>query len=640
MIFAIMDMETDGLIKEVTKMHCFVVSVYENNKFIRKGVITEKQSLENFFNWLLEKEGILIGHNIIRYDLPVIKKLFGLEYKGKAWDTLAMSFKLFPDQSEHGLEYYGNKYKVPKPKIHDWENLSLQDYIHRCTVDVEINTILFSDLYAYFKDIYFPHSPIKDIEYCTWKMDCAREQEENPIKVNKRLISETLESVNQEIYIKTEELKKSMPLVIKYKTINPPPKMLKKDGSLSVAGEKWLDLLKEKDLPKTHLEPIEIIAEKIEPNPGSPQQLKDWLFSLGWEPTIYKTRVSKVTGKVKEVPQIQNDDKELCPDITESLLSVNPELFHLEGYFMLKHRKGVFEAFLENIDENDFIVASVAGFTNTMRFKHRKPIANMPGVRKPYGKQIRGALIARDENYLFCGSDMSSLEDSTKQHYMYYYDPEYVKEMRIPGFDPHTDIAVFAGLMTKEEEETFKYLKNLEDLDKDQKEILSYLSGIRTDAKVVNFAGVYGAGPLKLMKVLKCDIDFAKKLHTAYWKRNKAVKEISRDAIYKSVRKQLWLWNPVAQMWYYLKNTKDIFSTLNQGTGVYCFDTWLRNVRNQGIKIMLQYHDELGFDFLKTEQDKIKEILNSSIKQANQKLKLNVPLGISIDIGDNYGEAH
>ena len=75
-------------------------------------------------------------------------------------------------------------------------------------------------------------------------------------------------------------------------------------------------------------------------------------------------------------------------------------------------------------------------------------------------------------------------------------------------------------------------------------------------------------------------------------------------------------------------------------TGVYCFDTWVFEVRKKGVKIQLQYHDEIGFSFLKKDIDIVKTSLKESIEAANQKLKLNVPLGISIDIGENYGEAH
>ena len=63
-------------------------------------------------------------------------------------------------------------------------------------------------------------------------------------------------------------------------------------------------------------------------------------------------------------------------------------------------------------------------------------------------------------------------------------------------------------------------------------------------------------------------------------------------------------------------------------------------MRKQGIVINLQYHDEIGFAFLKEEQELIKEKLNKAIELTNKALCLNVPLGISIDFGVNYADCH
>ena len=55
------------------------------------------------------------------------------------------------------------------------------------------------------------------------------------------------------------------------------------------------------------------------------------------------------------------------------------------------------------------------------------------------------------------GSDMSSLEDRTKQHYMFKHDPEFVEDMTTEGFDPHLDLAVSANAITITEEEFYKW---------------------------------------------------------------------------------------------------------------------------------------------------------------------------------------
>ena len=64
------------------------------------------------------------------------------------------------------------------------------------------------------------------------------------------------------------------------------------------------------------------------------------------------------------------------------------------------------------------------------------------------GNVIRGCLIA-PEGYVLCGADMTSLEDTTKRHYMKPLDPKYVQEMSHYGFDPHLDLALHAGLITQ-----------------------------------------------------------------------------------------------------------------------------------------------------------------------------------------------
>jgi hypothetical protein len=92
-----------------------------------------------------------------------------------------------------------------------------------------------------------------------------------------------------------------------------------------------------------------------------------------------------------------------------------------------------------------------------MRFKHSKPLVNLPGVHQPWGKEIRGCLIAPDDNHVLVGTDMVSLEDNTKRHYMQPLDPKYVEEMSQEGFDPHLNLALFAGQITGDEYEFYKW---------------------------------------------------------------------------------------------------------------------------------------------------------------------------------------
>lgn len=653
--YTVFDIEADGLLDTVTKIHCLSYQTYMDGILIGKGTLTNYNDIIHF----LKNQTVLIGHNIIRYDIPVIKKITDYSVSCRLVDTLGLSWYLYPTQisskgkieprKHHGLEAWGNILGVKKPHIKDWKNQDIQDYIVRCENDVEINTRLWHTMQNYLKAIYEDLDYTKVIDYISFKLDCAREQEEEYCYINKSKCLEHLDTIMKLIDQKVEELAEAMPSNIKYKQLKRPKVYYKKDGTLSASAKGWearIDKINESfnGFKLSYNDDYITVVDTVERgNPSSSVQLKKWLFELGWVPTIYEDRVSKVTEQVKQVPQISKEGK-ICPNI-KAMFDEHPYLRNLEGLTILNHRKGVFEGFLKEMDEFNRVQAKIDGFTNTLRFQHRKPIANLTKVGKPWGKEIRSLITVPTDNHTLCGADMSALEDTTKQHYMYFYDPEYVKAMRVPGFDPHIDIAVFAGLMTKEEAEKFKDFKHrVEDLkehltEEESKEYFR-LSKIRSNAKTVNFAGVYGAGPPKLSATLKCSLNFAKNLHTAYWERNKSVKQVAKSTYYKTVYGQMWLYNPVSGFYYSLRYEKDIFSTLNQGTGVYCFDSWLREVRKKGIKIFLQYHDEKGSVLLKGQEEQREKDLKDAIEEVNKKVKLNVPLGISVAFGDDYSSIH
>jgi len=219
--------------------------------------------------------------------------------------------------------------------------------------------------------------------------------------------------------------------------------------------------------------------------------------------------------------------------------------------------------------------------------------------------------------------------------------------MMTPGFDPHLDIAKLAGLVTQEEEDYFKWFeaqrRELGDQftpTKEQKEKYADIKGRRLKSKKTNFSATYGAGPAKIALTAGITVPEGKVLHKTYWRRNWAVKEIAEASVVKTIGDQMWLFNPVSQLWYSLRALKDRFSTLNQGTGVYCFDMWVKFVRQKGIRLCGQFHDEIIFPILKGTEEETRVKLLESVRQVNEQLKLNITLGISIDFGNNYAEIH
>ena len=136
-------------------------------------------------------------------------------------------------------------------------------------------------------------------------------------------------------------------------------------------------------------------------------------------------------------------------------------------------------------------------------------------------------------------------------------------------------------------------LDEMKALTKDrQKELVAKIGVIRHTYKQANYSCVYGAGGATVARAAGISEREGNALVEAYWKRNWSVKAIAEDQLVKVCRRQKWLYNPVSRLWYSLRAEKDRFSTLNQGTGVWCFDTWVKYQRQKGLPQVGQFHDE------------------------------------------------
>jgi DNA polymerase III epsilon subunit-like protein len=389
----------------------------------------------------------LVGHNIIRFDLPVLERLVGAKPTGTIIDTLPLSWYLFPQHIRHGLDDWGKRLGIAKPTIEDWDSLTYEEYKHRCEEDVKINAKLWQDLDRKLDLIYRDTNKDRLINYMTFKMQCAADQEAYGWKLDVAKAEALLEEITRLKDEKEEQLRKAMPKTPITTVKNKPKQMYRKDGTLSTRGEAWEQLLRDKFLPASTSTPVTIVTGYEDGNPNSHEQVKDWLFSLGWKPQTFKYVKGEEFGEERKIPQVR-DGSELCESV-RSLSSRDPAIELLDGLSVLTHRLGVVRGFVES-HENGWLKAEVAGLTNTFRFKHMKPLVNLPAVDKPWGKEIRGCLTAPDGHTL-CGSDMVSLEDTTKRHYMQPLDPDYVAEMSREGFDPHLSLSVYAGAITQEE---------------------------------------------------------------------------------------------------------------------------------------------------------------------------------------------
>jgi len=608
----VFDIETDGL--DATKIH--VLSWEDDYGKIQST--HDYDDMRKFF----EESKTLIGHNIIRFDIPVAEKVLGIKVKARLVDTLALSWYVNHTKPKHGLETYGEYYNVKKPEVTDWVNLTQEEYAHRCNEDVKINSRLWRDLDIKLSKLY-PNDQDKwqFIKYLSFKMECAAEQEALKWKVDIESAKEYLDLWESKKELKIVELAEAMPKQILTKVQQRPKVMYKKDGELSAHGEKFEELRKQYKQPDS-VQSFVVKTGERQGNPNSPEQVKEWLYSIGWVPRTFKF-VRGPDGIERQVPQVRKDG-ELCPSVTK-LISEDPAVAILDGLSVLSHRIAVLKGIIE-CESDGYVQATIAGMTNTLRFKHAKPLVNLPSVEKPYGKEIRGLLTA-PEGYVLCGADMTSLEDTTKRHYMKPLDPNYVAEMSREGFDPHLDLAKHAGIISQE------------DIDKHNSGEKS-LKDLRKNYKVVNYSATYGVGAAKLARETGMSKKEAQKLLDAFWSRNWSVQKVASTLRKRELFGGMWVQNPVSKFWHSLRSEKDRFSTLNQSTGVYCFDVWVKKCRDKDVKTVGQFHDEIIALVKEGDQIETAMNMNYSIEEVNRQLRLNVDLGVDAQFGKTYADIH
>lgn len=582
---------------------------------------------------LLSVDRIVI-HNGIRFDSVHLERLLGIKIKASIIDSLAVSWVLFPDRKKrHGLAAWGEDFGVPKPKIDDWFGLSLEEYVYRCEEDVKINTRMWNTSWNKLKAIFSNEEEIWNyLKYLEFKLMCARKQEESGWKIDKEFIQESIKKLEEERTKKLEQLVRAMPKVPKTVTRTIPKKLTKQDGTFSKRAQDWFDLLERTNSPKDITE-VEVIVEYEEPNPNSTEQIKSWLFSLGWKPQTFKQNKKK-----EDVPQINLEHGKGICDSIKKLYPKEPGLEALEGLSILNHRIPLLYSFLDN-ENNGYVQATVQGLTNTLRFQHAKPCVNLPKVEKPYGYEIRGSLIAPDGHEL-CGADQSGLEDRLKQHYIFPFDPDYVHKLMAKDYDPHIDLAMMAEMMTKDEGPLYKLLDKKEDKDKEEKIEYARLKGIRSIAKNGNYACQYNAFPPRLAITCDISLDKAKELFDAYWALNWSIKEVTKRLETKRVKDEMYLLNPISGFWYSLRKENDKFSTLVQGTAAFVFDLWVRHVLERRDQLTAQFHDEIVLTIKKGFREPCIKLLREALDETNAQLNLNRQLDIGIQFGSRYSSIH
>ena len=91
------DIETTPLPADRTEIHCIVTLDYETGEIERYNDTGQEQPITRGVTTLMDAD-TLIGHNIIGFDIPVIKQCYPFfEPRGRIVDTLVLSRLYHPD---------------------------------------------------------------------------------------------------------------------------------------------------------------------------------------------------------------------------------------------------------------------------------------------------------------------------------------------------------------------------------------------------------------------------------------------------------------------------------------------------------------------------------------------------------------
>jgi len=406
----ILDLETDGLLDTVTKIHCIVLRGVENDQVHAFSGDMLSEAIP-----YLENASVLVGHNLIAYDLPVLEKLMGFTFKKEVIDTLVCCRTIWAN----AMEIDARKDELPR-KL--WGSHSLKAWGYRLGElkgDFNDGT---SEIWDEFTE--------QMLTYCV-----------QDTKVTKKLYE----------FIQTKEFSKDA-LDLEHRVATEMFKQEQRGFVFDVEKAQFLfseiaarkfDIEQElQDTFEPTIVELKTKTKVIPFNPASRTQIADRLMKRGWEPT-----------EVTNTGQPKVDEKILAGiDMPEAKL--------LLEYLMLNKRLGQLatgkQAWLKLV-KNDKLHGRVNHMgAVTSRCTHSNPnMAQVPGVHAPYGQQCR-ELFTVHNSYRLLGADASGLELRCLAHYMANYDGGAYGREILKG-DIHTANQKAAGLETRNQAKTFIY---------------------------------------------------------------------------------------------------------------------------------------------------------------------------------------
>jgi DNA polymerase I-like protein with 3'-5' exonuclease and polymerase domains len=594
----VFDLETNGLLNEVSKVHCMVILNTEtrnHRSFIGNEVVEGITQLVALAN----KGHKLVGHNAIKYDYAVIDKLYpqhGIP-KDSIVDTLVLSRLIHANLSDtdlpllkrgtlpskcfgyHSLEAWGHRLGNHKGEYTGgWEEFS-PEMLEYNEQDCRVTADLLEKLLGANWD-----QRCMDLEHqVAWLMS---KQEQNGFVFN--------EKAGVELYALLA--KRKAELTEQCAALFPPWQVCLGDFIPKVNNKK-----------QGYVKGVPIKRYKtVVFNPSSRDHIANRLMTLyGWEPLVM-TEGGK--PKVDEVV-LASLKYEPCKLLSEFLM-VQKRISQLaEGD----------NAWLNLVKDGKLHGSINTNGAVTGRATHSRPnISQVPSSNSPYGHECR-SLFTVPVGWTLVGADASGLELRCLAHYMAKYDGGAYGTALLEG-DIHTTNQLAAGLATRPQAKTFIY------------------------------AFLYGAGDEKIGSVISGSASDGKKLKAKFLRNLPALGRLVEDV--KEVAKRGYLMGLDGRR-IYVRSSHAALNTLLQGAGAIVCKQWLVMLEAQLQVRGLVHGWEGGYCFCAWSHDEVQiacrtpevaqevaELATKCVRLAGEHFNFRCPTAGEFKIGLNWSDTH
>lgn len=264
--------------------------------------------------------------------------------------------------------------------------------------------------------------------------------------------------------------------------------------------------------------------------------------------------------------------------------------------------------------------------TATGRLSSSQPnLQNIP-IKREMGKKIRQAFIPESDKHILLSADYSQIELRILAHLS-------DDKGLIDAFKRNLDIHAYTASLIYGVKED------------------GITDEMRAQAKTVNFGIIYGMSAYGLSKSLEIEPDKAQVFIDAYFERYPAVKMYIEDTI-EEARERGYVTTLMKRRRYIPDITSDnarlrqfaertAINTPIQGSAADLIKVAMIDIHNEFKKkkfsssMILQVHDELLFDILKTELKKVKDIVKDKMENV---MELKIPIKVNISVGKNWLE--